>query len=87
MKYVQTLPEANTNSDHDLLVAKTCTRLKKIVRLQKGKSRRALEKVQAQRQNVQDTPREKLGALECESRNMEVQWNNIKKCVLHTVND
>jgi hypothetical protein len=28
---------------------------------------------------------EKLGAIKCESGNVEVQWNNIKKCVLDTI--
>jgi len=46
-----------------------------------------LEKLYAQRQRVQDTLEEKLGALECESGNAEVQWKNIKECVLDTVSD
>ena len=37
-----------------------------------------LEKLNDQRQRVQDTLKEKLGAIECESGNVEVQWNNIK---------
>jgi len=36
---------------------------------------------------VQDTQKEKLSAIECECGNVEVCWNNIKKCVLHTVID
>jgi hypothetical protein len=35
VKVVQTLPRADTDSDHNLLVAKICTRLKKIIRFQK----------------------------------------------------
>jgi len=31
---------------------------------------------------VQDTVEEHLIAIECESGNVEVQWNNIKKCLL-----
>jgi tRNA A22 N-methylase len=34
VKYVQTLPGADIDSDHNLLVAKICTRLKKIARFQ-----------------------------------------------------
>ena len=30
---------------------------------------------------------EKLGAIECESGNAEVQWKHIKECVLDTVSD
>jgi len=33
---------------------------------------------------VPDTLEEKLGAIEREGGYMEVQWNNIKKCVLDT---
>jgi hypothetical protein len=36
---------------------------------------------------VQDALEEKLCAIECESGNVEVQWNSIKKCVLDTVSD
>jgi len=36
---------------------------------------------------VQDTVEEKLGAIGCDSGNVEVQWNNIKECVLDTVSD
>jgi len=36
---------------------------------------------------VQDTLEEKLGAIECESGNAEVQWKNIKACVLDTISD
>jgi type I site-specific restriction endonuclease len=46
-----------------------------------------LEKLYAQRQKVHDSLEEKLGAIKCESGNVEVQWNNIKKCVLDTVSD
>jgi hypothetical protein len=33
------------------------------------------------------TLEEKLGAIECESGNVEVQWKNIKECVLDTISD
>jgi hypothetical protein len=36
---------------------------------------------------VQDTLEEKLGATGCDSENVEVQWNNIKECVLDTFSD
>ena len=36
---------------------------------------------------MQDTLEEKLGAIECESVNAEVQWKNIKECVLDTISD
>jgi hypothetical protein len=36
---------------------------------------------------VQDTREEKLSAIECESGNAEVQWNNIKECVLDAISD
>ena len=38
-----------------------------------------------QKQTVQDTLEGKLGAIECDSGNVEVQWNNIKECVLLSV--
>ena len=84
VKDKQTLPGADIDSDHNLLVAEVHTRLKKIIRFQK---RWDLEKLYNQRQRVQDTLEEKLGAIECESGNTEVQWKNIKECVLDTISD
>ena len=71
VKDVQTLPGADIDSDHKLLVAKIHTRLKKMIRCQKSRPRWDLEKLYAQR--VQDILEEKLGAIECESGNAEVQ--------------
>jgi type I site-specific restriction-modification system R (restriction) subunit len=36
---------------------------------------------------VQNILEEKFGAIECESGNAEVQWKNIKECVLDTISD
>ena len=36
---------------------------------------------------MQDTLEEKLGPIGCESGNAEVQWKNIKECVLDTISD
>jgi hypothetical protein len=85
VKDVQTLPGADIDSDHNLLVAKICTKLQKIIRFQKRKPRWELEKLYAQRQKVYDSLEEKPGAIKCESENVKVQWKNIKKCVLDTM--
>ena len=87
MKDVQTLPGADIDSNHNLLVAKFRTTLKKIRRFQKSRPRWDLEKLYAQRQRVQDILEEKLCAIECESGNAEMQWNNIKECMLDTISD
>ena len=81
------MPGAVIDSVHNLLVAKFRTRLKKIIRFQKSRPRWDLEKLYARRQRVQDTLEEKLCAIECESGNAEVQWNNIKECMLHSISD
>ena len=36
---------------------------------------------------MQDTLEKKLGAMGCDSGNVEVQWNNIKQCTLDTISD
>jgi hypothetical protein len=36
---------------------------------------------------MQDALESNLGAIECESGKVEVQWNNKKKCVLETMSD
>ncbi|PNF35720.1 hypothetical protein B7P43_G16162 [Cryptotermes secundus] len=87
VKDVKTLPGAAIDSDHNLLVAKFRTRLKKTIRFQKRRPRWDLEKLYAQRRSVQETLEEKLGAIEGESGNAEVQWNNIKECMLDTISD
>ena len=79
------MPGAVIDSVNNLLVAKFRTRLKKIIRFQKSRPRWDLEKQYAQR--VQDTLQEKLCAIECESGNAEVQWNNIKECMIDTISD
>jgi len=86
-KDVQTRPGEDNDSDHNLLVAEVRTRLKKIIRFQKSTPRWDLEKLYAQRKRVQDTLEEKLGATECESGSAEVEWKNIKECVLDTISD
>ena len=87
VKDVQTLPGADIDSDHSLLVAKFRTRMKKIIRFQKSRPKRDLEKLYAQRQRAQDTLEGKRCAIECESVNAEVQWNNVKECMLNTISD
>ncbi|PNF29416.1 hypothetical protein B7P43_G07044 [Cryptotermes secundus] len=87
VKDVKTLPGADIDSDHNLLVAKFRTRLRKIIRFQKRRPRWVLEKLYAQRQSMQETLEEKLSAVESESRNAEAQWNDIKECMLDTISD
>ena len=87
VKDVQTLLGTDIDCDHNLLVAKICTRLKKIIRFQKRRPQWDLEKLYVQRQRVQDNLEEKLGAIRCDGGNVEVQLNNIKECVLDTVSD
>jgi len=84
---MQTLPRADIDSDHNLLVVKISTRLKKIIMFQKRIPQWHLEKLYTQKQRVQDTLEEKFGAIGCDSGNVEVPWNNIKECVLDTISD
>jgi hypothetical protein len=79
VKDVQTQPGADIDSDHSLPVAKTCSRLKRIIKFQKKKTVWDLEKLQVQRQKVQESLEEKLRAGDCVNRTVEGQWNNIKK--------
>ena len=39
------------------------------------------------KQTVQDSLEGRHGAIERDSGNIEVQWNNIKECVLNTLSD
>jgi hypothetical protein len=73
VKDVQTLPGADIESDHILLVAKVRTGLKKIIRFQKGRPRWDLEKLHAEKPRVQNILEEKLGAIKCEIGNGELQ--------------
>jgi hypothetical protein len=72
VKDVQTLPRADIDSDHNLLVAKVHTRLKKIIGFQKSRPRWDLEKLHGERQRVQNILEEKLnvkvGMLKCSGK-------------------
>jgi hypothetical protein len=74
MKDAQTLPEADIDFDHNLLVAKICTRPKNIVKIQKGNPRWDLETLHVQRQRMQNNLEEKLVAIQSGSGNVEMQW-------------
>jgi hypothetical protein len=67
---VQTLPGADIDYEHNLLVAKLCTSLKKIIRFHKRRPHWDLEKLNKQKQTVRDTLEGKLGAIECDSENV-----------------
>ena len=45
-----------------------------------------MEKLYTQKKE-QDPLEENLGAIGCDSGNVDVQWNNINKCVLDTLSD
>ena len=57
---MQTLLAADMDSDHNLLVAKFCTTLKKIIRFQKSRLRQDLKKLYTNRKIVQDTVEKKF---------------------------
>jgi len=46
-----------------------------------------LEKLYAQRQRVQDTLEEKVGAIGYDSGNVKVHWKNIKEFMLDNISD
>jgi len=52
-------------------------------KIRKEKTNLGFGEIIFQRQRVQDTLEEKLGAIGCESGNVEVQRNSIKECVTH----
>jgi hypothetical protein len=82
MKDVQTVPGADIDSNHNSLIAKISSRLKKIIRFKEIKPGWDVKKLHAQRQKLQ-------GSLDCKGGNVEVQWNNTcnKKCVLVAMSD
>ena len=82
MKEMHTMHGADTDSGHNRLDAKMWARLKKKIKFQKWKPRWDPEKLHAKQQQVHDTLGENLGATECEIGNVEVCWNNVKKCVI-----
>jgi len=69
------------------MFAKICTRLKKIKKLRKGRTRWNVENLHAYWQKVQDILLQNLSALECKTGNVGARWNNIQKCVLDTISD
>ena len=84
-KDVQTQPVADTDYNDNILVAKLCTALKKIVRFLKEKTK-GFGEVICSKESARYL-HEKVGVIKCDSANVEVQWNNIKKCVIDTISD
>ena len=84
VKYMQTLPRADIDSDHNILVVKISTRLKKIIMFQKRIPQWHLEKLYTQKQRVQGTLEGKFGAIGCDSGNVEVQWNYKGMCLRYS---
>jgi hypothetical protein len=87
MKEIHTMHGADTDSSHNRLDAKMWARLKKKIKFQKWEPRWDPEKLHAKQQQVHDSLEENLGATECEIGNVEVRWNNIKKCVIDIMSD
>jgi malate synthase len=86
MKDVQILPGANIDLDHNLLIAKFCAILKKIINFQKGNLDGIWRSYMLNAESARQS-RRRTRAIECESVNMELQFNNIKKSVLDTMSD
>ena len=84
---MQTLLGAGIDSDHNLLVAKICTRLKKMLRFHQSRTQWDLQKLYVQRQRVQNILEEKIGAIGRDSGNVEMQWKNIKEYEIDTISD
>jgi len=58
MKHEQALPGANSDSDHNILIAKTCSTLKKIINFQMAKPGWDLGELYSQKQkSARDTRR------------------------------
>jgi hypothetical protein len=55
--------------------------------VRKGKTKMRAKEVTCSMTESARYPRKKLGAINCEGGNVEVQWNNVKKCMLDTMND
>jgi hypothetical protein len=68
---------ADIHFDHNMPVTKICTRQKKIMRFKNGKPV-CIWRSYAQRQENLEA---QIGAIERESGNYKVQWDNSNKCV------
>jgi hypothetical protein len=79
MMNVQTILGADIESDHNLLVTKICTRLKKIVRFWKGKPESDLEKLIARLQKVWDAL-EKKNSVELNMKVEQYQEICVRYC-------
>jgi hypothetical protein len=73
MKHKQALPGANTDSDHNVLTAKSCSMLKKIINFQKQNQDEIWGSYILNNRKVAEMLEEKHHATECESGNVEEQ--------------
>jgi hypothetical protein len=75
VKDMHTMSGADIHFDHNMLVTKMCTRLKKIMRLKNGKPLWIWRSCAQRKENLEAH----IGAIESESGNYKVQWDNSNK--------
>ena len=71
---VKTLPGADIDSDHNLLVAEVQTRLKEINNDGKRKPKWNLERIKSKENHMKEVMEQKFGQIDGTTRNVEDNW-------------
>ena len=84
---MKTLPGADINSNHNLLVAEIQTRLKAINKAGKRKSKWNLERIKSKENHVKEVMEQKFSQLDGVTGSIEDNWGNVKETLLDILNN
>ena len=84
---VKTLPGADIDSDHNLLVAEVQTRLKVIKKAGKRKPKWNLERIKSKENHVKEVMEQKFSQIDGVTGSVEDNWGKVKETLLDILNN
>ena len=78
---MKTLPGADIDSDHNLLVAEVQTRLKAIKKAGKSKPKWNLEQIKSKENDVKEVIEQKFSQIDGVTGSIEDSWGEVKETV------
>jgi hypothetical protein len=84
---VKTLPGAEIDSDHNLLVAEVKTRLKAIKEAEKKKPKWNLERIKSKENIVKEVMEQKFSQIDGVTGSVDDNWGKVKETLLDILNN
>ena len=85
IRNVKTLPGADIDSDHNLLVAEMQTRLKAIKKAGKRKPKLNLERIKSKENNVKEVMEQKCSRIDGITGSVDDNWEKVKNTLLDII--